>query len=235
MFDEAEFCSIHFKSKSCILSFRDIEILPFEGQQAASAKSANANGNTVQSTKPGNVVTGVGARKNKVGGFQRKTIQQPSGKLSTNNLGIKETLNPTIRKSNKNVQQSVSSEEAETFTFEELQRVWKAYCLNAKRDRKENLYSALMYAGSTMKISAEYHISVSLKSNAQAAKMDQEKVELLGYLRSQLKNYSISLSYVVEEQKKTQILDSKGIFDQMAEENTSLNKFRKLFNLDIEF
>lgn len=202
-------------------------ILPFEGQQVSSPKTEGKG-------EKAPLNSGLSKRGAGGGNVQRKTINQPTGKLSTNNVGIKQTLNPKDRQSTKQTT-TVTSEQKEHFTFEQLQRVWKAYSLNAKRERKENLYSALTYAAENMKVSSEYHISISLKSNAQASKMEQEKTAFLGYIRSQLKNYSITLSQTIEVQQKTQILDSKGIFERMAEENTSLSKFRKLFNLDIEF
>lgn len=199
--------------------------MPFEGQQTAPNKKEQTNKQAIN--------TGVSKRGANGTVGQRKTFNQPTGKLSTNNVGIKETLNPTIRKSATQATEAVK-DQAEPFTYEQLQRVWKAYSLNAKRERKENLYSALVYAGEKMKVSSAYQITTVLKSNAQANKMEQEKTAFLGYIRSQLKNYSITLSYTIEVQKKTKIVDSKGIFEQLAEENTSLNKFRKLFNLNID-
>ncbi len=217
------------KNTCCILSFRDIVILPFEGQQAA---SSNQRGDTAQKAQGNGAVNRKGA--NAARPAQRKTFQQPTGKLSTNNIGIKETLNPTIRKS-KNQQSQLNSEAKEPFTFEELQHVWKAYTLNIKRERKDNLHSALDFGYKNMQVSTEHNITITLKSTAQGKKIEEDKVELLGYLRSELKNYSITLDYKINAKKSKKRLDSKGLFEKMAEENTSLNKFRKLFNLEIEF
>ena len=83
-------------------------------------------------------------------------------------------------------------------------------------------------------MSSDYQVLLEVHG-VQATELEREKVELLAFLRSKLRNYSIGLKYTVIEQEKVQIVDSKGTFDKLAEENSSLNKFRKLFNLDIEF
>jgi len=121
----------------------------------------------------------------------------------------------------------------EDFTFEQLQRVWKEYSLGIKRLRKDSLYSTLIK--SEMSMSSDYQIHLKIINELQGKELEIEKVELLGFIRSRLKNYSIGLKYSLEKSEKVKILDSKGIFDKLVEENSSLDKFRKLFNLDIEF
>jgi len=113
--------------------------------------------------------------------------------------------------------------------------VWKEYSLGAKRDRKDSLYSTLM--GSEMTMSSDYQVHLKIVNSVQAAEIEREKAEILAFIRAKLKNYNIGLKYTIEteQKKKVQIMDSKGAFEKLAEENSSLNKFRKLFNLDIEF
>ncbi|MDA7804149.1 hypothetical protein N8987_06200, partial [Crocinitomix sp.] len=78
-------------------------------------------------------------------------------------------------------------------------------------------------------------IHLEIINTVQATELEREKGELLDFLRKELKNYGIGLKFTLIESEKVQILDNKGIFEKLAEENSSLNKFRKLFNLDIEF
>jgi DNA polymerase-3 subunit gamma/tau len=159
-------------------------------------------------------------------------VSQPTGKLSTNNVGINETINPTIRNNSKESLE-VSSDQAEDFTFDQLQHVWKDYSLAVRREKRESMYSTLM--NSKMTMSSDYQIHLEIANELQGKNLEIEKVELLGFIRAKLKNYSVGLKYSLIESEKLEILDSKGIFDKLAEENSSLNKFRKLFNLDIEF
>lgn len=164
----------------------------------------------------------------------RRQINQPTGKLTTTNVGIKDTLNPRQKKTAAGGQ-TVNASLAEDFTFEELEYVWKEYSLGAKRDRKDSLYSTLM--GSEMTMSSDYQVHLKIVNSVQAAEIEREKAEILAFIRAKLKNYNIGLKYTIEteQKKKVQIMDSKGAFEKLAEENSSLNKFRKLFNLDIEF
>ena len=127
----------------------------------------------------------------------------------------------------------ISSDQAEDFTFDQLQHVWKDYSLAIRREKRESMYSTLM--NSNMSMSSDYQIHLEISNELQGKDLEVEKVELLGFVRSKLRNYSIGLKYSVIASEKMEILDSKGIFDKLAEENSSLTKFRKLFNLDIEF
>ncbi len=209
-----------------ILSHKDILILPFEGQ--VTAKNTNATTATSPAAaRPINPRPTGGSSTAPV----RKIVAAPTGQLSTTNIGIKDTLNPVQKKSNGQSEEHLP-DLAEPFTFEALEHVWKAYCLEVKRNKKDSLYSTLQ---SKMTMSSDYQIQLELLNSVQAAEIEKEKVELLGFVRKQLRNYSIGLVYTIVEAPKTQILDSRGIYEKLAEENTSLDKFRKLFNLDVEF
>lgn len=207
-----------------ILSFKDILILPFEGQDerkfaSVVAAPVNAKPITAQSSGGSNAAP------------IRKIAVAPTGQLSTTNIGIKDTLNPVQKKSNGESDEYIS-DLAEPFTFAALEHVWKAYCLEVKRNKKDSLYSTLQ---SKMTMSSDYQIQLELVNSVQAAEIEKEKVELLGFVRKQLRNYTIGLNYKIVEAPKTLTLDSRGAYEKLAEENSSLNKFRKLFNLDIEF
>lgn len=152
--------------------------------------------------------------------------------MRTTNIGIKDTINPPQTKKQA-VEASQSGEQLkEDFTFEELERHWKAYALALRRELKNSLYTTLVNAKISM--TSDYQIKFEIHS-VQAAELEREKVALLAYLRKNLRNYSIQLNYTLIEQEKVPVLDSKSTFDKMVEENTSLDKLRKLFNLDIEF
>lgn len=205
-------------------------ILPFEGQGEMAAKKATSTSSQPAANGSKQAPVNNGPR---IGGAPvRKQVSQPTGKLSTNNIGINETLNPTVRTGTKK-QVAASTNQREDFTFDQLKRVWKEYSLAIRREKRESMYSTLM--NSKMTMSSDYQIHLEIANELQGKKLEIEKVELLGFIRSKLKNYTIGLKYSLIATEKMEILDSKGIFDKLAEENSSLNKFRKLFNLDIEF
>ncbi len=207
-----------------ILSFKEILILPFQGQE--DRKSASTVAAPIQ-TKPITTTLSGGSNAPPI----RKIAVAPTGQLSTTNIGIKDTLNPVQKKPNSHSDEH-HHDLAEPFTFGALEHVWKAYCLEVKRNKKDSLYSTLQ---SKMTMSSDYQIQLELLNSVQASEIEKEKAELLGFVRKQLRNYTIGLNYTIVEAPKTLTLDSRGTYEKLAEENSTLNKFRKLFNLDIEF
>jgi hypothetical protein len=203
-----------------IFGFPEIEILPFEGQGISQPTPEKKSVNTHQLKKSNTTLV-----------LERKQVSRPSGALNTVNVGIKNTLNPVQQKKAQNEFDAISQLK-EDFTFEELEQVWKKYCLQLKRDRKDSLHSTL--TSSPMTMSSDYVINLDLSNTVQENELEREKAPLLQFLRTELKNATIQLSTKLIETERVQILDSKATFDKLAAENPSLDKFRKLFNLDVE-
>ena len=86
-------------------------ILPFEGQGEVAVKTAP------KTTPQKQVTPNVSPN-----GAPRRQVSQPTGKLTTVNVGIKDTLNPKVKKGTGATQTS-NSNLAEEFTFEQLERV----------------------------------------------------------------------------------------------------------------
>ncbi|MCG8576104.1 MAG: hypothetical protein MI810_14535 [Flavobacteriales bacterium] len=83
-------------------------------------------------------------------------------------------------------------------------------------------------------MTSDYRLKLEIGS-AQKHDIENEKIPLVEYLRNEVKNDHLSFEYEVIELEKIVVNDSKSTFDRLVEENTSLEKFRKLFNLDIEY
>lgn len=163
---------------------------------------------------------------------ERKKVSLPGLKIATNNLGIKSILDPPKNKQVENAD-ALLPDLAENFTHTELMKVWDNYVLDLKREKKDKLHATL--TGSKPILTSDYQISLEISNSAQAIDLEREKVNLLAHLRSSLKNYQITFNYKISEAKKFSNTDTKSTFEKLAEENPSLHKFRKLFNLDIDF
>jgi len=162
----------------------------------------------------------------------RKTVSQPVGKLSSSNLGIKAMLDP--KKENEEEEELENLIKLnEKYTFEELEYAWKHYALGVKREKKDSLFATLMKSDLT--VDSQHVIKLVIQNSIQAAELDKEKADLLQFLRMKLKNTAINLTYTITEKKDVKVLTSKSTFDKLAKENESLHKFRKLFNLDIDY
>jgi hypothetical protein len=162
---------------------------------------------------------------------ERKKVSAPSGKLNSTIIGIKSTLNPREKK--KLESEEVSAEMNESYTIEQLQHFWKEYALGVKREKKDSLFATLIKSEFT--VNSNHLIKIKIQNSVQSQEIDLEKGNLVRFLRNKLQNSNINLEYEMDASETAQILDSKSKFDKLAEENSSLNKFRKLFNLDIEF
>ncbi len=85
------------------------------------------------------------------------------------------------------------------------------------------------------KFDSELNINITVSSSVAAKEVDTIKPELLKFIRAKLNNYQINLKYQITKSAKTEFQDSKTKFKKLSEENPSLEKLRKLFNLDIEY
>jgi len=164
--------------------------------------------------------------------IERKKFTQGGLKLVTKTIGIKSILEPPKNEQMENAE-ALLPDLAEHFTHAELMAVWNSYALNLRREKKDSLYATL--TSSEPLLTSDFKISLEIANSAQAMDLEREKVHLLAHLRSSLRNYQISFVYKVSEKKQITATDSKSNFEKLAEDNPSLHKFRKLFNLDIDF
>lgn len=159
-----------------------------------------------------------------------KSSVRPLGKLKTGTESIDSILNPVLKK---DAELERLPEMSESFTYDELKAVWHDYAYKMKRQKRDSFASTLLNSKLTM--GSDYQIVLEINNMIQSTELEEEKVHLVRHLRSKLKNTKLGFSYVVSEVEKKTVMDSKSTFDKLAEENPALNKFRKLFNLDIEF
>ncbi|MFT4601722.1 MAG: thermostable 8-oxoguanine DNA glycosylase [Arenicella sp.] len=124
-------------------------------------------------------------------------------------------------------------EENQAYSQEQFDYAWKDFALGIKREKKDSLFTTLMNCDKT--IDSNHLITLTIHNSIQQTELDDCKGDFVRQLRQKLRNTNINLDYVISEKKSIKVMDSKATFDKLAEENSSLNKFRKLFNLDIEF
>ncbi|MBK7129451.1 MAG: hypothetical protein IPM74_06940 [Crocinitomicaceae bacterium] len=174
----------------------------------------------------------VGTTINTQASIDRKNTTQNGQHIVARTIGIKSILNPPKNKQMEN-EAALLPDLAEHFTHTDLMAVWNGYALNLRREKKDSLYATL--TSSEPHLNSEFAITLDIANSAQALDLEREKVNLLAHLRSQLRNYKISFNYKISEKKQSFSTDTKSTFEKLAEENPSLHKFRKLFNLDIDF
>lgn len=163
---------------------------------------------------------------------ERKVASAPTGSLSTTNIGIKSTLNPRKKNNGQQIQE-VDASLNEQYSQEDFDRAWKEFALQRKREKKDSLYTTL--TNCPKNVGSNHLVSMDITNSIQQTELEECKGELVRFLRNKLSNAQINLEFKMVEQTSAKVMDSKSTFDQLSKENSSLNKFRKLFNLDIEF
>jgi DNA polymerase-3 subunit gamma/tau len=73
-------------------------------------------------------------------------------------------------------------------------------------------------------------------SKAMEETINEDKMNLLGFLRKELNNYSIQINLVLTAaEEKTNLYTATDRYKWLLEKNPNLNKFRQAFDLDIGF
>lgn len=126
----------------------------------------------------------------------------------------------------------MTGDDREIFTYERLLEVWRNYSEKLKTDNKINIYTILNNFAPTLK--SKEHIVISVESKTQEHIVQSESIELLNYLRNQLKNFEIEISYVLTERtEEKRLYTSKERYEYLVNKNPKLEEMRRKFNLDI--
>ncbi len=212
-----------------MFSHYSISILPFEGQERASSPIKKTERKIVPSPTPTSRIR-VSPEKKKI----NKVVASP-GEFKSVNIGILDSLSPKSKKIKDQI--DVIIEARDNFTEEELLKQIQLFAHKKKKEEgANNLFSTL--TASKITIHDQFSVKLHVLNSTQGKQLDSIKIDLLNHLRSALNNGGITFEHVLIESKTiatTSFTDKKSQFDELAASNPSLEKFRKLFNLDIEY
>lgn len=162
------------------------------------------------------------------------------GKSLLNSLG-KTSLIPNLKDPNsikteaeKNLEKvEITGDERNEFTQDDFIQVWVKYSGMVKNENKMNL--AALMDNYTPRLKENYRIEVQVENKLQANELAFEKIDLLNFLRSSLKNFQITLDTVITEVvQERKLYTSKDKYQHMVEKNPQLDNFRKTFNLELD-
>ena len=126
--------------------------------------------------------------------------------------------------------QYLSGDEKEPFTEEAFLAHWKIYTEKAKENDKIHLFTLM--TNEPMINGTE--ITVLVENLALESTLQEEKIDLLNYLRSALRNYDLQIvSKKAENTHKTRIYTNKDKYAHMLAINPKLEEMRQRFNLDV--
>ncbi len=127
----------------------------------------------------------------------------------------------------------LSGNDKQNFSQDDLLKSWTNYAFELKKKHKMSLYSIL--SNYTPVLKDQFLIELTLNSKSQDDEITRDKIDLMNYLRTSLKNFSIQLHTKVEEGVvKQRPYTNTEKYQYMVEKNPALENFKKKLNLDLE-
>jgi DNA polymerase-3 subunit gamma/tau len=163
---------------------------------------------------------------------ESKTAAKPTAKksaamlipsLTDFNLGAVEENNEP---------QYIRGDKREAFSDIALLQLWDEYANQAKRNDKINLYTLM--TGHKPEINGT-SIGLLIENIALESTLQEERIDLLNFLRSRLNNFDIDIvSKRIEIKQSDRIYSNKDKYAYLLEKNPQLDTLRTRFNLDIQ-
>jgi DNA polymerase-3 subunit gamma/tau len=157
----------------------------------------------------------------------KKTLLKSSPSISS-------FTNPVVKKEEAVVSHSNSSQPAEIFSQEKLEEAWTAFAENLKIQKRQMDASTYMM-NKPVKANDEL-VTFTVVNAMQAERMNEDKTDLMTFLRRKLNNYFFNLEIIVsKEEGTTRLYTSADKFKRLSEINPAVNKLKQQFDLDVEF
>ena len=201
-----------------------MQIIPYPGQQKKSLENKKT-AVTKKSTPPPSLATQTEARK----------LSNPTGKLNTSFLGIKDLCEQGNAKTKAPEEESIKDKPREPFTLDQLRMNWRKFAFKMRDEGQDTLFSAL--TGRDPVLQEDHLIKHFVDNDVQLRFLKSNETKLLGYLRKELKNWLIKLEIEEgsEENGAKKLYSGKEKYEDMAERNPHLKTLRQKFKLDIDF
>ena len=128
----------------------------------------------------------------------------------------------------------LSGESKLEFSSDSLLKFWNTYAEKIKKEGKINIFT-IMTANPPVLLD-NFRIELLIENKIQEDLLSSEKVDLLNYLRVELKNFSIDLqTRQMEQTQKRRLYTSSEKYQHMLEKNPNLEEFKRRFNLDLDY
>lgn len=126
----------------------------------------------------------------------------------------------------------VTGDARESFSYDRLLEVWNAFTQKMKATDRINLFTILNNFAPTL-LNPQL-IEISVESKTQEHLVQQESVELLNFLRNELRNFGVEVTYKLMERKiENRLYGNREKYDYLVNKNPKLDELRRRFNLDI--
>jgi DNA polymerase-3 subunit gamma/tau len=124
---------------------------------------------------------------------------------------------------------------AEDFSQEALVAAWKAFAEDVLKSQKRQMDYATFTGNDPVKVSKDLVTFTVLNAMAEE-RINEDKTELMTFLRKQLKNFVFKLEIIVsKEEGESLIYTAQDRFKKLSEINPDIQKLKQAFDLDVEY
>lgn len=121
----------------------------------------------------------------------------------------------------------------EEFDLNTLLNQWNDYLETAKKGGRQKVYATL--ANKTLKLRENFIVGLELENDIQVSYFNEEKSDLLRFIREKLNNFSIQFDVTVTKNSATrEPYSAKEKYEYMLAKNPNLAILKKKLGLDIE-
>jgi len=163
------------------------------------------------------------------------TSTRPSAPSYKKSISIKDTLNGTAEKITEVKPEEDVPDLSSAFDQPMLEGLWRSYADKLEKHGRMTLSAAMKKRKPT--VGENFELSFIVDSAAAEKDLNEEKLELLIYLRKALSNFKISLTIIVNinEASDGPAYTPSEKFKKLAEINPAMNDLKKSFDLEIEY
>ncbi|TAF45334.1 MAG: DNA polymerase III subunit gamma/tau [Sphingobacteriales bacterium] len=132
-----------------------------------------------------------------------------------------------------NEPQYLTGNQNNEFDESDLLTTWKAYIALMKQKNKMSL-AALMESNYPILL-PNFEIQVLINNTLQENELKAEKIDLVNYLRNQLKNFSINVTSIINSTNTSKKpYTSKDKYNYFVEKNPAINDLKNMFSLTFD-
>jgi DNA polymerase-3 subunit gamma/tau len=121
------------------------------------------------------------------------------------------------------------------FNQAQLWEAWKKYCARVKEQDRKSYYATLTKHDPILK--EDFRIVLKIDNHVQQKNLNDDKPELLQFLRKALNNGYIQIEGIIDQDDDPsgdKLFEPRNIYEAMAETNPALAEMKDLFDLDVE-
>ena len=164
----------------------------------------------------------------------RISIPKSSLTSSTSLIPNLNDLEANYSKKEEEQPEYLSGESRVDFDSNTLLKFWNQYADKLKGEGKINIFTIM--TSNPPSLLENFVIELIIENRVQEELLINEKVDLLNFLRTELKNFGIEISTKhIEVTGKKRLYTSTEKYNHMVEKNPKLEEFRRRFNLDIDY